>query len=751
MRIRKMLALLCLAAMLCTLIVVPAHAADGKSILDEADFYLTFEDGIKDEKGNHTFTAEGDVPTVDGRFGKGIATDSADHYVYSDDVEVGAGSWTLTAWINVEDHASDMGLIANKDWNSGGNPGFVISQKDDCWRFNGNPGARFDYNPSFREANLNPDRGVWYHLAAVVDREVGEIRWYINGYLCGDPYNISENGDGDLDALSFTLGQDGTGMYGDGFVKATFDEVALIKRALSTEEVVAVYTYAPDGYEPATLEERAEQNDGPSENPAPACGEYTGIVTDGLVLYYDGANNQGVGQDKNATVWRDVSGNGYDFEVSLDGNNHWTDKSYYIDSTANYLPKMATKIANSENYTIELALGEIQQPGTDWISLIISDNDEFSLFVRVSNDVLEYKNCDANGDSNRPVADGGAELANNSTLAVTFDYEEADVYMYVDGEEVSNGFSVNVNDANDMHLGSDSTQRNWLGDVYAIRFYDRTLSSAEIAQNAKADNERYRSGNPIVNPEFETAPAGPAELLNKSWDTIYVDDEMMVDGSANVWLNDNPVSGDISTLRVRGWAHISTEISGFAYAIDGGEAVKSAEFIFDRPDVQAAIDPIANGFDITIDVSGLGDGDHTINFYAVDAGDNLVDTGFAFPFSKGAAAAAYPASGESGNALVGTVIGNETGWGGNADAGAAAAFDGNPATFFDPLGQGDGYCGMDMGRKVVLDKVVILSRADWNARFKGAEIRGNNEDNVDTAVTLWKSDVEGTNPDYYVI
>ena len=84
-----------------------------------------------------------------------------------------------------------------------------------------------------------------------------------------------------------------------------------------------------------------------------------------------------------------------------------------------------------------------------------------------------------------------------------------------------NGFSVNVNDANDMHLGSDSTQRNWLGDVYAIRFYDRTLSSAEIAQNAKADNERYRSGNPIVNPEFETAPAGPAELLNKSWTTPF--------------------------------------------------------------------------------------------------------------------------------------------------------------------------------------------------------------------------------------
>ena len=114
----------------------------------------------------------------------------------------------------------------------------------------------------------------------------------------------------------------------------------------------------------------------------------------------------------------------------------------------------------------------------------------------------------------------------------------------------------------------------------------------------------------------------------------------------------------------------------------------------------------------------------------------------------------YPASGESGNSLVGTVIGNAEGWGGNAAAGAAAAFDGNPATFFDPLGQGDGYCGMDMGRKVVLEKVAILSRhvdADWNSRFKGAEIRGNNVDDVNTAVTLWKSDIEGTAPDYYVV
>ncbi|MCR5681628.1 MAG: hypothetical protein K6G29_04175, partial [Clostridiales bacterium] len=57
------------------------------------------------------------------------------------------------------------------------------------------------------------------------------------------------------------------------------------------------------------------------------------------------------------------------------------------------------------------------------------------------------------------------------------------------------------------------------------------------------------------------------------------------------------------------------------------------------------------------------------------------------------AAPTYPASGAADNIINGTVIGNETGWGDNAAAGAAAAFDGDAATFFDPLGVGDGFCG----------------------------------------------------------
>ena len=121
----------------------------------------------------------------------------------------------------------------------------------------------------------------------------------------------------------------------------------------------------------------------------------------------------------------------------------------------------------------------------------------------------------------------------------------------------------------------------------------------------------------------------------------------------------------------------------------------------------------------------------------------------AAPAEEAPAAATYPASGADGSIINGTVIGNETGWGDNAAAGAAAAFDGDAATFFDPLGVGDGFCGIDAGESYILDKVVILSRADWNARFVGAMIQGSNDG--ENWTTLWTSDVEGTNPDYYTV
>ena len=194
---KKAASLFIIAAMMLSLLAVPASAVDsGADLLKTAEFYLTFEEGIKDDMGRHTFESDGDVPSVDGRFGKGIATDSDNYYIYSDDVVFGADSWTLTSWVKIDNHAGDPCLFSNKDWNSGGNPGWLICVRDGDWKINGNPGTRFDFTYSFKDSVLKSEKGEWYHMALAVDQEAKTLSYYVNGLLLLENYDISGYGDG---------------------------------------------------------------------------------------------------------------------------------------------------------------------------------------------------------------------------------------------------------------------------------------------------------------------------------------------------------------------------------------------------------------------------------------------------------------------------------------------------------------------------------------------------------------------------
>ena len=119
-------------------------------------------------------------------------------------------------------------------------------------------------------------------------------------------------------------------------------------------------------------------------------------------------------------------------------------------------------------------------------------------------------------------------------------------------------------------------------------------------------------------------------------------------------------------------------------------------------------------------------------------------------------AAAYPASGtaipDGSVCIKGELIGNETGWGGSETAGRAAAFDGDTATFFDPLGVGDGYTGVDCGKPYVLTKIVICPRTDWTSRFYGASIQGSDSLEEDAEWTdIWMSMDEAEAAEYIEI
>ena len=138
-----------------------------------------------------------------------------------------------------------------------------------------------------------------------------------------------------------------------------------------------------------------------------------------------------------------------------------------------------------------------------------------------------------------------------------------------------------------------------------------------------------------------------------------------------------------------------------------------------------------------VKITITGEGSYEVKELIVRKTKDEVDT---------SADAKYPSSGVSvpdGSVVIkGTVIGNETGWGGNPDTGAAAAFDGDINTFFDPLGTGDGFCGMDAGKPYVLTKVAIHPRDAQLARFYGATIQGSNDGEEWT--DIWMSLDEAT-------
>jgi len=118
--------------------------------------------------------------------------------------------------------------------------------------------------------------------------------------------------------------------------------------------------------------------------------------------------------------------------------------------------------------------------------------------------------------------------------------------------------------------------------------------------------------------------------------------------------------------------------------------------------------------------------------------------------------ASYPSSGitapEGSVIIKGDIIGNATGWGDNPATGAAAAFDGDINTFFDPLGTGDGFCGIDAGKEFILTKIAIHPREAQLARFYGANIQGTNTpDDADSWTDIYLSVDEATEFDWIEI
>ncbi|MFK5974720.1 MAG: Ig-like domain-containing protein [Flavobacteriaceae bacterium] len=178
--------------------------------------------------------------------------------------------FSINLWIKLAGTDSDPVIIGNKDWGSGGNPGWLLctddgheyapgNGTDHGWIINvaGNPkqdGNRLDW----RAAACDPQApsisdDVWHMATLVYDQTNGELSTYIDGVefnsttepertdltqLAGSLYD-------EVNDYPLTLWEDGTGAYNAGddrraAMTGLMDELKYYNKALTIDEITAL-------------------------------------------------------------------------------------------------------------------------------------------------------------------------------------------------------------------------------------------------------------------------------------------------------------------------------------------------------------------------------------------------------------------------------------------------------------------------------------------------------------------------------
>lgn len=240
-----------------TVTVLP-QLADLSGLKTGLATYLKFDGNLADASGNNVGgTAVGSVSYVAGKVGSSAlhyssAKDgSAFNYVTVASAIGGLGStdFSVSFWAKIANWEGDPAFIANKDWNSGGNQGFVLATAGDGriqWNIADSARTRKDYDSA---GGVFSD-GNWHHIVVTFSR-TGNGVTYLDG-LAINSTSIAGLGEvGTPDGKALNIGQDGTGSYTDGggvgIADGNIDDVAVWRRVLSVQEVEAIQRVGNSG------------------------------------------------------------------------------------------------------------------------------------------------------------------------------------------------------------------------------------------------------------------------------------------------------------------------------------------------------------------------------------------------------------------------------------------------------------------------------------------------------------------------
>lgn len=220
--------------------------------------HLKLDGNLNDSSGRGNAASEvGAATFVTGKVGAQAAQllSDFDYLTLGSPADLNFGTTTdfsIAFWAKVVAWSGDPSFIGNKDWNSGGNQGYVIASDGDGrlqWNLAGAPGGRKDYDgPADTFAGE-----AWRHVVVTFKRN-GPASTYVDGTLRdARPLTADQNNVDTPATFATNLGQDGTGNYGSRFSDVTFDDLGIWRRVLTPQEVAAIFAAGQAGQDLSTV------------------------------------------------------------------------------------------------------------------------------------------------------------------------------------------------------------------------------------------------------------------------------------------------------------------------------------------------------------------------------------------------------------------------------------------------------------------------------------------------------------------
>ena len=222
------------------------NSNDVSAPLPGTESWYRAEGNANDSVGTNNGTLEGGATFATGEFGQAFSLNGTDAYVDMGDVlNQGDHSFTLEGWINTSGVVSQVETIASKiDPLTG--TGYSLALDGGVPLIEVEVGG-VGYGIG-TDGSVNVHDGAFHEIAAVVDRDSNTFQIYVDGRLVQDePISVPPISDSFDNSGDFTVGATVTSSGPTNFFPGLIDELAVYNRALTAQEISAIYAARGNG------------------------------------------------------------------------------------------------------------------------------------------------------------------------------------------------------------------------------------------------------------------------------------------------------------------------------------------------------------------------------------------------------------------------------------------------------------------------------------------------------------------------